>query len=490
MVPPRLHTKKAREEVMQASLASPSDYQIAARIERLPLSSWHVRIGIVVCTGFFFDAFDIMTLSYALPVLVPQWHLSPREIGPAIAVGFIGQIFGALLFGWLAEKIGRVKSAVCTILVFSVMSLACAFAWNLPSLMAIRFIQGWGLGGAIPILATYVNEFANARRRGRFVLSYQCAFAIGLPVTAWIGNWVVPLLGWQWMFVIGALPGLIVLPLARLLPESPRWLANRGRADEADRVLSRIEASISRNGARPLPPIPTGMPRVPRADTHVGNLFRGIYLKRTLTVWTLWFCTYVITYGMLTWLPIVWGTVYHMPLAAALRYQSIYGAIAAPGFLITIFLIDFLGRRRMFMLGLGLGSCLMLFLAANPGAAPATVLVALSLSQLAVGMLALALSTYTAELYPTELRALGSGFGNAWLRLGGTAGPAFIGVVLPIYGLRGVFFAFGLLLLVGFAVCFFFAVETRGKVLEQLSPSLPRRRDPGTVAEAPAAEPT
>jgi MFS transporter, putative metabolite:H+ symporter len=225
---------------------------------------------------------------------------------------------------------------------------------------------------------------------------------------------------------------------------------------------------------------------VPRNDTRAGDLFRGIYLKRTLTVWTLWFCTYVITYGMLTWLPTVWGTVYHMPLAQALRYQSIYSAIAAPGFLITIFLIDFLGRRRMFMLGLGVGSVLMLFLAATPDAQPTTVLVALSFSQLSVGMLALALSTYTAELYPTELRALGSGFGNAWLRLGGTAGPAFIGAVLPVYGLKAIFLAFGLLLLVGFAVCFFFAVETCGKVLEQLSPSLSRSRAGARPAEAQA----
>ena len=472
---------------MAGRLATPSDVQIAARIERLPLSAWHVRIGIVICTGFFFDAFDIMTLAYALPVLVPQWHLSPAQIGPAISVGFVGQIFGALFFGWLAEKVGRVTSAMWTILVFSLMSLACAFAWSLPSLMAMRFIQGWGIGGAIPILATYVNEFANSGRRGRFVLCYQSAFAIGLPLTAWIGNLVVPTLGWHWMFVIGALPGIVVLPLARLLPESPRWLANRGRIDEANRVLSRVEAIISHDGARPLPPIPAGMPRVPSADTHVGDLFRGIYLKRTLTVWALWFCTYVVTYGMLTWMPTVWGTVYHMPLGEALRYQSIYAAIAAPGFLVTIFLIDFLGRRRMFMLGLGLGGCLMLLLAANPDAAPATVLVALSLSQLSVGMLALALSTYTAELYPTELRALGSGFGNAWLRLGGTAGPAFIGAVLPIYGLKAVFLAFGLLLLVGFAVCFFFAVETCGKVLEQLSPSLAR---PRAKTAAPAIEPT
>ena len=470
---------------MARSIAASPDYQIAARIERLPLSSWHVRIAVVICTGFFFDAFDIMTLAYAMPVLVGKWHLAPSMIGTAISIGFVGQIFGALFFGWLAERVGRVPSAAATMLVFGLMSLACAFAWNLESLMVMRFLQGWGLGGAIPILATYVGELASAKRRGRFVLCYQCAFSIGLPVTAWIGNLVVPTLGWQWMFVIGALPALVVVPLTRMLPESPRWLANRGRLEDADRSLSRIEAMISKNGARKLPPIPAGMPQVARAETHVGDLFRGIYLKRTLTVWTLWFCTYVITYGMLTWLPTIWKTVYHMSVAEALHFQSIYAAIAAPGFIVTILLIDLIGRRRMFMLGLGCGGVIMLWLGMNTGAATGMMLILLSLSQLSVGMLALALSTYTAELYPTELRALGSGFGNAWLRLGGTAGPAFIGAMLPVFGLGGIFTSFGVLLLFGCAVCFLFAIETRGRVLEQLSPSLARPEP----APAPALVP-
>ena len=459
---------------MAATLAAATDYQIAARIERLPLSSWHVRIGIVICTGFFFDAFDAMTLAYAMPVLVGQWHLTPAQIGSAISIGFIGQLFGALAFGWIAERIGRVPAAIATIVIFSTMSLACAFAWDLPSMMAMRFIQGLGLGGAIPVFATYVNEFASAERRGRFALSYQCAFAIGLPVTAWIGNLVVPNFGWQWMFIIGAVPGIVILPLARLLPESPRWLANHGRAEEADRTLSRIEAIISHGGTRHLPPIPANMPTVRRSDARIGDLFRGIYLKRTLTVWTLWFCTYVITFGFLTWLPTIWRTVYHMSLEQSLHYVSIFAIISFPGFLITIALIDVIGRRRLFMIGLAAGTVLLLFLAIYPDPSPLLVLVTLSLTQLAVGMLALALSTYTAELYPTEMRALGGGFGSAWLRIGSTTGPALIGLMLPTLGLQSVFLVFGLVTLVGLVVCYFFAVETNRKVLEQLSPSLER----------------
>jgi len=415
-----------------------------------------------------------MTLAYALPVLIERWHLAPGLIGTMISIGFVGQIVGALFFGWLAERAGRVRAAIATFLVFSIMSLACAFAWDAPSMMLMRLIQGLGLGGAIPILATYVNEFANSRRRGRFALSYQCAFSIGLPMTAWIGNFVVPAWGWQAMFVIGAVPGILILPLARLLTESPRWLANHGRIEEADRVLARIEGFISKNGARPLPPVPEGLPEVVRAETRVADIFRGIYLRRTLTVWTLWFCTYVIIYGFLTWMPTIWRLVYHMSVVEALHFQAILNIAAAPGFLVTILLIDLIGRKRMFMLGLGLGGVLLLMLAANPGFTPVEVLCLFAPAQLSVGMLALALSTYTAELYPTELRAIGNGFGNAWLRLGGTAGPAFIGAALPALGLHAVFGAFGLLLLVGFAVCTLFAIETRGHVLERLSPSVER----------------
>ncbi len=465
--------------------AAAADRHIAARIERLPLSSWHFWIGIVICTGFFFDAFDILNLSFAMPVLAGRWHLAPAAIGTAISIGFVGQIFGALLFGWTAERWGRVPSIMATIVLFSVMSLACAFAWSLGSMMVLRFVQGFGLGGAIPVLATYMNEFANSRRRGRFVLSYQCAFSIGLPVTAWIGAWVVPHFGWQWMFVIGAVPGLLVLPLAWLLPESPRWLANRGRIEDADRELMRVERFISNNGARPLPPVPADLPRVPRADTRVGDLFRGMYLKRTLTVWTIWFCTYVITYGFLTWLPTIWRTVYHMTVAEALHFQAIYAIIQFPGFLLTIALIDTIGRRRMFMLGLGIGTVLLLSLALIANPAAMTVLIALVFTQVSVGWLALSLSTYTAELYPTELRAVGSGFGNAWLRLGGTAGPAIIGAMLPAFGLHAIFAVFGCLTLLGLIVTYLFAVETRGQVLETLSPSLlPKRPVAALVLDA------
>ncbi len=124
-----------------------SDYQIAARIERLPLSTWHLKILIPIGTGWFFDAFDALAIAYVLPVLIGLWKLTPPDIGALIAVGYFGQVIGSVFFGWLAERIGRVPCTLYTMVLFSVMSFACAFAWDLQSLEAMRFVQGIGLGG-------------------------------------------------------------------------------------------------------------------------------------------------------------------------------------------------------------------------------------------------------------------------------------------------------------------------------------------------------
>src|SRR6202163_381081 len=114
---------------------------------------------------------------------------------------------------------------IWSIALFAVMSLVCAFAWDYDSLLVFRTIQGIGLGGEVPVAAVFISELARAQGRGRFVLLYELVFPIGLVAAALVGLWVVPHLGWQYMFVIGALPAFLALALRRLLPESPRWLA-------------------------------------------------------------------------------------------------------------------------------------------------------------------------------------------------------------------------------------------------------------------------
>ena len=139
--------------------------------------------------------------------------------------------------------------------ILAVLSIVCAFANSYAVLLVVRFVQGIGLGGEVPIAATYINEACPARIRGRLVFMLQFTFAAGGLATSLIGSWVIPRYGWETMFYVGGLPILLALAYGRLVPESARWLANRGRIAEAASVVTHMEAEISGRGRRPLPPI-------------------------------------------------------------------------------------------------------------------------------------------------------------------------------------------------------------------------------------------
>src|SRR3954452_22255940 len=227
---------------------------IVARLERLPTSWWQVKARIIVGVATFFDAFDALAIASILPVIVPLWKLTPPQIGLMISAGFLGQLLGALLFGWIAERYGRMTAMIWSIALFGIMSLMCALAWDYNSLLLFRTIQGIGLGGEVPVAAVFISELAKAQGRGRFVLLYELVFPIGLVAASLVGLWVVPHLGWQYMFVIGALPALLTLALRSLLPESPRWLAVRGRDAEAQAAMTLIEMETQKATGQPLPP--------------------------------------------------------------------------------------------------------------------------------------------------------------------------------------------------------------------------------------------
>jgi MFS transporter, putative metabolite:H+ symporter len=447
-------------------------YQIAARLERLPLSSWHNKMRLIVGSANFSDAFDALTIAYVLPALIPLWHLAPTEIGALISIGYAGQVIGGLLSGWLAEKYGRVPVLVGNLILFSLLSFACTLAQNYQTLFALRFVQGIGLGGEVPIANTYVSEFAKSKGRGRFVLIQQMMFPIGLTTVGLVGVFVVPILGWQWMFVFGGLPVLLAWPMVRILPESPRWLAGRGRDDDADRVLARLEAIVSMQGAIPLPPIPTGVtPAIP-AVGRFRDLFSGFYRQRTLSLWVLWFCTYGITYAMTGWLPSIMRTVYHESVGQANLYGFSLNIVGLAVLLTAVFTIDRIGRKVAFTGGFLLAAIPLLIAAFTPN------LSALGLAILAVlafglmGMIPGSLGMYTAENYPNHLRALGNGATSVSQRFSSVISPYLVGVILPSYGVGGVYGMFALFAIVGGVTCALFSIETASKTLEELSPTI------------------
>jgi MFS transporter, putative metabolite:H+ symporter len=444
---------------------------VVARLERLPYCSWHLKMRLIVCTAWFFDAFDSVAIAYVVAPLIGLWHLKPDQIGPLIGIGFAGQLIGAIAFGWIAEQWGRRQSMLVTLLIFSLGSLACAAAPGYTALFWLRFIQGIGLGGEVPLMAAYVNEFAQAKGRGRFSLSVQVLFSIGILGVGLVSVYVVPHWGWRWMFIIGAIPALLAIPLRSMLPESPRWLASQGRAEEADRALSRIEA-VARHEGKAVPALLADLPEVSEVRPRIADLFKGIYLRRTIAVWLMWIGAYFVSYGITAWMPSLFRFVYHLPVEQSLIYGLIISAVGLGGSFSALYLIEAIGRKPMLLLSLGVASVPLLAFAFLPHLTAVQTLILASVGFLFLTMSLLSLATYTAEIYPTQLRALGGGVASAWQRGASMVGTTAVGLVLPLWGINAVFVMFGLFALMGAVVTAFFAVETRAQVLEQVSPVL------------------
>ena len=442
--------------------------RIVARIERLPTSWWQVKARIIVGTATFFDAFDALAIASVLPVVAPLWKLTQPQIGFLISAGFLGQLVGALLFGWLAEHHGRMTAMIWSIALFSMMSLVCAFAFDYWSLLVLRAIQGIGLGGEVPVAAVFISELAKAKGRGRFVLLYELVFPIGLVAASLVGLWVVPRLGWQYMFAIGALPGLIALLLRRLLPESPRWLAVRGRHSEAEAAMAYIESETLKATGEPLPPVKPVVSTLEK-PASLADLFGPLYMRRTLVVWVMWFCAYCVNYGLAIWLPTVYRTVFKLPLEQSLKYGLITQAVGLLGTLICALVIDHVGRRLWFAWSFAAAAVALAALAVYQAPTAEQVLTCMTIAYFFISSVNIGVYLYTPELYPTRVRALAVGTATAWLRFASIIGPTVVGTMIAS-GLPAVFLTFAAVAGIAAAITGLFAVETKGRVLEEASP--------------------
>ena len=465
-------------------MSDPSTQHLVERLERVPVSRWHLRARVIVGSATFFDAFDALALAFVLPVLVRQWGITPPEIGWLIAVGYLGQVAGAVLFGALAERHGRVPSIAAATALMSLMSIACAASGSFGWLLVLRLVQGVGVGGEMPVAAAYINELSKAQARGRFFLLYELIFPIGLMMTGQIGAVLVPALGWQVMFLIGGVPGLIVTALLLRLPESPRWLMAQGRVAEAEAVVREMEAS-GRAGSgswlrahdSELPAHGSGLrahgSRLSAPDSPLAargrwsDLLSGVYRARTLVVWALWACAYFITNGLNNWMPTLYGSVYHLSLGQALRAGTLTNVAQVVVLFGCALAIDRVGRRRWTVAAFAAGAALLAMLGVFAAGSVTSVMVLVTASYGILGSVNAVLYLYTPEIYPTRMRAIGTGAATCWLRLASAAGPVLVGYLVAARGVGAVFLMFAFVAVMGM-VAALPMLETRNRRLEDI----------------------
>ncbi|MCX5436233.1 MULTISPECIES: MFS transporter [unclassified Streptomyces] len=441
---------------------------IAARLERLPQSRWHVKVRFLIGAVTFFEAFDQLLAASALPVLIKDWHLTTGQATFAVTTGSVGMLLGALVAGWLGDRIGRVRTVALGVAVTALGSLAVAFSNGIELFSLFRFVQGLGIGGVVPVAATYINEIARSDKRGRFVLIYEMIFPAGLAAATLVAVWVVPNLGWRAMFVIGALPVLLAAALPKHVAESPRWLLSQGRTEEAEQAIARIEAEVTAATGEPLP-----QPAADRVEEtsrgRLRELFTGRYLRRTTVVSGLWFVAYYVNHGISTWLPSLYTKNFGLDLTTALVYTLLSNVTGLLGTLCVALVIDRVGRRPALVAALGGTTFTLATLALVGVTSGSQVAIFASCTTFFVYAINAGLYLYSPELYPTRNRAKGAAFGGLWNRLGVILGPITVGAIIGGGGSLTIVFAqLAAVAAVG-AVIALFAVETKGKTLEELN---------------------
>jgi putative MFS transporter len=451
---------------------------LLGRMERVPLTRFHLRIASILGVGTFFDSFDTLVIAVAMTAILGTFHANVAMAGFLIAAGYLGQIFGAIGFGFVSERYGRKAAYIGSSLLFGVLSLVAAFAWSVESLLVFRLVQGIGLGAEVPVAAAMFNEFVRARARGRIVLIYESLFIWGILAASLAGGLMLAVFppedAWRYLFVIGAVPALTAVWAYFRLPESPRHLLHRGDIDGARVVVEQLEAS--RRFGAPVdvddgPVVPVAAVAEPR--TRFGELFAPAYLRRTAMLWCTWFTTYFALWGLTTFLPTLL-----VREGVSQSNAALLSAAVTVGDMIVVYLaaatLDRLGRRFWFIAGyvLALVGAAFGVLAIGVGgmtgwgvlfAASATLLIGVNINAPLIYM-------YTAELYPTRMRAWATMVGSTLRGLSAVIAPIVLGQLIGgAGGIGWTFTLFAAVLAVGLAVFAANGIETKQRTLEELA---------------------
>ncbi|MDY0909816.1 MFS transporter [Microbacterium sp. CFBP9034] len=440
---------------------------LSERLDRLPFTRRHLRVLTGSGLGWALDAMDVGLISFVIAALAAQWGLQPSETAWIASVGFIGMAIGASVGGLLADRFGRRSVFALTLLVYGLATGASALVGGLVALLVLRFVVGLGLGAELPVASTYVSEFAPARIRGRLIVILEAFWAIGWTAAALIGFLVIPSSenGWRWAFALGMIPAAYALIVRWGLPESPRWLDRRGRHAEAEAVVQSFEASA---GASVTSTAPTdGTAPAPAAAATVGArlgaLWSSEFRVRTACLWLVWFCVNFSYYGAFIWIPSIL-VAQGYDLVRSFGFTLIITLAQLPGYAMAAWLIEVWGRRAtlsVFLVG-SAASAVVFGTAGSPGAVIAA---GMALSFFNLGAWG-ALYAVTPEMYPTSLRATGSGWAAGAGRIASIIAPLMVPVLLVAGGAPALFTVFAAFFVVA-ALAAWGLVDRRGMALDE-----------------------
>ena len=442
----------------------PPAVNAGARLDRLPISSFHYRIFWLIGAGMFFDGYDLYVGTTVLGATLQSKFSTLAQNAQFISLTFLGMTIGAFITGFLGDRYGRRFTYQFNLMIFGLASLAAAFAPNMEVLNALRFVMGLGLGAEIVVGYSTLTEFVPPKSRGRWLAFMAFLVVSGLPITTLLGSVIIPNWGWRPMFAIAGIGSLIVWYLRKALPELPRWLEAQGRGAQAEALLQSIEKEAA--AAAPLPPAAAPAP-APAEPFTLASLIKRRLLPSMVVGSVVLITINTLIFGFVVWLP-QFFVQQGLTITRSFAYTLVIVLGSPVGCAIGAFSADLLGRRPSII---GASILTIVFGAIYPFVSEPVYL-------LAVGFLlivsiyiqvAILFGVYTPELFPTEVRLRANGICNTIGRAATIVSPFIVVALFQTYGVGGVLSLMIGLLVIQIIVVFLWGVEPRNRPLEDVS---------------------
>jgi putative MFS transporter len=440
-----------------------------ARLDRLPISSFHYRIFWLVGAGMFFDGYDLYVAASVLASTTQtKFSTLPQNL-QFISLTFVGMTIGSFITGFVGDKYGRRFTYQINLLIFGLASIAAAFAQDMNQLIACRFVQGLGLGAEIVVGYSTLTEFVPPQTRGRWLSFMAFLVVAGFPATSILGYLIIPTWGWRPMFIIAGIGSLIVWYLRKNLPESPRWLEAQGRTAEAEALMESIEKEVQAASG----PLAAPKPAVAVPQLTAVAMFKPPILQRLLVGSWVLITINTLIFGFVIFLPQFFLR-QGLTITNSLGYTVVLAAASLVGCAFGAVLSDYIGRRWSIIgasfLTIAAGWVYSHFNAASD---PVIVLAVGAILIVAIYIqTAILFGVYTPELFPTEIRLRANGICNTLGRGATVVSPFVVGYLMVNYQLPGVVWLMIGLVVIQIIAVYFWGVEPARRPLEGLDPKV------------------
>lgn len=436
-------------------MVSSSAIDVGKLIDGAPVSGFTWRVFAVATLVIFVDGFDINNIGYVAPALSGAWHITDMSVfGPVFGASLFGILFGAPAFGWLGDRIGRRPSIICACLVFGLLTLGTMLVENIRQLIVIRILCGVGVGGVLPTVITLMAETAPRRLRATLVILMFSGIGLGAAMPGPIAAWLVPAYGWQVLFLIGGLGGLLAALLAWFgMPESAKFLAVRKpNSEELRTTMHRLRPDKTFLQQTRF----TLIEHHKAPHFQVRQLFEAGRASLTILLWILFVTNLMGYFFFINWTPSLLASA-HIPPGQAALFTSLFQVGGLIGGWAISRPVDTHGFRPVAVL-MAVAVPVVAAIGYAGGSSKPLLLVLLFVAGFCMLGAQYSVNAVSGLIYPTTIRANGSGWAFGVGRLGSIAGPVIGGVLvgmrLPVEHL---YLAASVPFLVGAPACILFA---------------------------------